>query len=137
MQNNRKYFNMGIILLVIIIAMVFNISKQSDEIEMSSSTEYLHITGPENYSIDILYSDIDSVVLVENTTFDKVITGFETANCRCGGWENSTIGAFSSACEKNIDHQIIVRTVDQIYIINYSSEDATTELYKALLSRIS
>ena len=63
----------------------------------------------------------------------KYVSGTETKHYKFGVWDNPQFGEYNLSIYVNVARYIVVETSDQIYVMNFESEDATDSFYKAFL----
>ena len=63
----------------------------------------------------------------------KYVSGSETGRYKFGVWDNPQFGEYNLSIYANVARYIVVETSDQIYVMNFESEDATDSFYKAFL----
>jgi hypothetical protein len=61
----------------------------------------------------------------------KYISGKETNNYMFGVWDNGEFGEYHLCVYTNVARYIVVKTSNDIFVLNYESVDATDSFYKA------
>ncbi|MGL6197589.1 MAG: PH domain-containing protein [Lachnospiraceae bacterium] len=98
---------------------------------MSGNT--LHITASAWKDLDISMEEIDSVTLEENITLGRRTYGIGNFKIRGGNFKNEAFGKYTLYSFNSNKTYIVIKTDEQFYVLNKSTELETEEFYRNLL----
>lgn len=101
---------------------------------ISMNQKELAIDANLAFDTTIDLSEIDSVELVENVKGSKVF-GYNAFSCDMGTYRNDALGEYTRYTDFS-GKAILIRTEDQIVVINEENDERTSELYEQLLSNL-
>ena len=123
---------LGICLLVCILIYLL-IKKNNEGISVVVKDDHLSLSFSSGDSFDLGYKDILSVTEIQDLVPGQYVSGIATKAYNFGVWENSEFGEYNLCIYANVDHYIVVRTSNNIFVFNFESADATDGFYKAFL----
>lgn len=91
------------------------------------------LTGPQNTSITLSYSDILSASFIAEPDYGSSAGGGTDGSYHYGIWQNEEWGTYQSFVSVKIPCCIVLNTADDTIVFNFESQDTTEKLYPSLL----
>lgn len=86
--------------------------------------------------INIKYSDITAIEYQETNDDGARIYGFGSARLQLGKYKNDEYGNYTRCCYTNCDATVIIKTENEIYVVNRLDAATTKDIYNEILARI-
>jgi len=131
MNKNRRLLNVGLILLVLIVAYVYQLAF-TVHVGFSVQNGTMQITTPSDEVYTIYNEQILSIELMEGLDYGEPLDSQTTGGVQYGTWSNSLWKSYFLCVSQKIDTCIAITTSDEVVVFNYESEDATRSLYIAI-----
>ena len=127
----RKKRKMDLLLLIMILAgaMIYYQFFSADQITIQARETLLEITGPEKFSIEIPYEEIDAFELRDCP--ENWQGGEESRYCRYGNWETSDGTLYTVGLVKDLDRCIYISAKGKKFLINTESDEVTEKFFEA------
>jgi len=138
MKFDRRIFsNIILFVALIVVIAVLTMCESSTAIKLAYSDELMAISS-KDYRINIQYTDVESLELVEAPDLGKVVDGKNRPELKSGVWENQVWGNYHLCFNPNATNCIVVHLKDgQTYVFNYNTNEATAETYQEFQIHIS
>ncbi len=133
-EREHKYQRRNIIFIVVIIAAVLIFSfltSSGNAIVIAIENNILIVYGLEDYSLEIPVEDILEISYLEDLDRGEPAGGTDDGTFSYGVWENDTLGTYQLYAYTEVASCILVRTADEAYVFNSSSDDLTQFYYEA------
>jgi len=124
---------LGVVVALLVVVLAYLASTRTEEISVAINDDYMSLSYSSGASFEIGFKDILSVTKAQDLYLGKFVSGSETGRYKFGVWDNPQFGEYNLSIYANVARTIVVETSDQIYVINFESEDATDSFYKAFL----
>lgn len=129
----RKYTHLLFTLfLVIVVSLASWIGKESD-VKLDWSDTGVLAADPDGNVYTVSYADVTSVQLMECGDFGRCISGQQTKTCICGTWKNELWGEYQICADPRVGLSIVFRTSENLFVLNYESNETTAALYDSIL----
>lgn len=86
--------------------------------------------------IEIKYSDITAIEYRETNDDGNRIFGFGSARLQLGEYKNDEFGNYIRCCYTACDAVIVIKTKDEVYLVNRLDAEITKEIYNEILARM-
>ncbi len=125
---------MSVFIFVAIIALVWVFGASGSRgFDMKFEDEEVNFYIEDDLVISLSKDDVESVELIDELDRGDRVELMADSGYVCGIWENEEFGQYTLYVKSNIKEFIVVRTKDEIYVVNYNNADFTESLYDALL----
>mgnify|MGYP002621696926 CR=1 FL=1 len=133
-MNSARIRNIAFVVLILVIFTVYSLHHSSVPVSYTFEEEYMSLHGPTDadFLVQIPYTDIRSVSLVESPDFGRDLSGTSTKSCLNGTWENETYGVYALYAWAKVTDCIVLETSDGFILCNFESNDATSHLCTAI-----
>ena len=131
-KNKPIYTGFIMLIAIIVIVTIFNTVQSGNSANISFGENELSITTASDEVFTMDYEDVISIELVSSLDFGNSAGGNIVNNIRSGKWENSSLGVYTAYCSTKIDSCIVLKSLDQTFVINYESNDTTAILCDSL-----
>ena len=131
-----NYILCGVIFAGVIIYTLVATSHR-DMLYFKASSEAVIVQGPEGFTINVNYDDIENVELLE--TFDRGVSagGVEEKDVVYGSFENELYGKYELFEIIGVRNHIVITTRDgKVYVMTRENNGDTETYYNALLETI-
>lgn len=121
--------------LIIIAFTIFYSFHNVVPVTLEVGEESMTLTGPKDapFAVEIAYRDILSVTQTDALDIGTNLSGLNTDQCWFGVWRNSAYGEYTLCASPSVPRYIVLETENGVIVCNYNNEDATQNLYTALV----
>lgn len=102
-----------------------NVDVEVTESDITVDSMFMNVT--------LGFKEIISVDLVKDIDYGSRVVGVSNMKIKSGTFENGEFGKYHLAVYKDVSEAIVIRTVDETYVINQSDSGSTSELYRSIL----
>ena len=136
--SRRQLYGLLFLVVVLVAATVYYAIVGSDAVRLSVGESSLAVSGPNDYSFNLPFSEIAAMELVADVDYGNCTEGFQTHSCYCGVWSNSLWQEFTLCVQSKL-HTVVAltKTDGSIYVLNFESDDATESFYHAFADFLS
>lgn len=137
MKFDRRIFS-NIILFVVLIAVTVIVTtcQSTTAIKTAFGDDLMGISS-RDYSMNIAYSDVDAVELLEGPNLGDLIDGKNRPELKSGIWRNEAWGEYHLCFNPNGTSCIVVHLNNgQTYVFNCNTNEDTAQIYETLLTYI-
>ena len=118
-------------LFIVVLAVFFYNVFGSNTLLLSLEGEAVNLTGPENSSFSVPYSEIASMGLREDFEPGTAVNGDLKNHIRYGLWHNEELGDYQLFASDKIDVVILLRTTEgEALVFNSESADTTRNFFE-------
>ncbi len=86
--------------------------------------------------IEIKYSDITAIEYCESNDDGNRIYGFGSARLQLGEYKNDEFGRYTRCCYIACDAVIVIKTKDEVYVVNRIDSANTKDIYEEITARM-
>jgi hypothetical protein len=122
---------LGIFVLVGIL--IYLLTKNTKGISVAVKDDHMTLSYSSGDFFDIRYKDILSVAETQDLDPGKYVSGIDTKNYQFGVWNSNEFGEYNLCIYANVARYIVVKTTNNIFIMNFESLEATDSFYKAFM----
>lgn len=95
---------------------------------------YLSMRDALGAKADVYYADITDIRFLTETDYGKAVDGALVDEVyRLGRWNSGELGSYLSCTDMRLTACIWIQTEQDVYVINYLSDETTEALYGAIL----
>ncbi len=120
------------VIIVIVVAVIFI----SGTIEYRFQEDSFIVKANYWEDVTVPYAEIDSVEYRANDLVGRRVMGFSSFSIEMGEYENSELGSYTRYSYSNCKSCVVVRADESVLVLNQKEEEATKELYEALLTKV-
>jgi hypothetical protein len=124
---------LGVVVVLLVVVLAYLASTRTEEISITIKDDYMSLSYSSGASFEIGFMDILSLMEAQDLELGKFVSGSETGRYKFGVWNNPQFGEYNLSIYANVARYIVVETSEQIYVMNFESEDATDSFYRAFL----
>ena len=84
------------------------------------------------YEVEVCFDQVENLQLVDEFDYGTLVDGTENRKEKSGIFQNASFGQYRLCVNTKIPKSIIIRTANDICVVNYESEKSTEELYEAM-----
>lgn len=119
--------------LFIIVSLSYSLITGKDgSMRFSLADSQISFSDANGGTVHIPFTDILSAELLNDPDFGEPVSGTTMQDIRVGVWNSSTLGTYTAYANIRIPNALLIRTADDIYIINYESEETTAGICENL-----
>lgn len=135
MKSDRRQFIWFIVVLVLLF-IYGQMNGSSDKyITMTPDEDGIVFSCGERFETQILYEDIASMELVDELDLGESVESTKKGKLVAGTYENDAYGTYELAVYTNVNRFVVITLSDGIFVVNYTTETETAQLYEALLEQ--
>ena len=136
MKNEKRQFIFFIVVLVLLFIYGQFRGDSGRYLTMSPDEDGIVFTCGDTFEEDILYEEVRSIELVDDLDLGESIESTKKGKLISGSYENEAYGSYRLAVYSNVDRWIVMNVNDHIFVVNYTTETETEQLYDTLLEQI-
>lgn len=120
-------------ILAFVLVLIFALTMFTGEINYEFKENILNINASYHKSLDIKYSDIDSIEFRVNSDIGKRDGAFVSNKLLLGSFKSERYGEYIRYSYKDISSSIIIKSKGTTIILNAKTDSGTKELYSEIL----
>ena len=120
------------LLVIFALAILLSIHTSSNRVKVHFGEDLLAINSSK-YSMNIVYTDMDDIDLVDSPDLGTMVEGNNTASLRSGEWENELWGEYSLCMDPDASQCIVIHLKDgRVFVFNRKDNAETSKLFETL-----
>lgn len=121
-------------ILALVLVLIFALTAFTGEINYEFKNDSLTVNASYHKSLEIKYSEIDSIEFRVNSDVGKRDGAFVSDKLLLGNFESERYGEYIRYSYKNNSSSIIIKTKNKTIILNDKTDSETKELYSEILN---
>ena len=121
-----------LVLWIVVIAVLSFFMKPIPGTSCKAQDGSLLVTARSGYSLTVVYDELTSAEYRELMDFGTMVDGVDDRREKSGIWHSDELGSYQLCVNPKVTPCLILRTADEVFVINFESKDATKALYDAI-----
>ncbi len=121
-------------ILALVLVLIFALTMFTGEINYEFKNDSLNINASYHKSLEIKYSDIDSIEFRVNSDIGKSDGAFVSNKLLLGNFKSERYGEYIRYSYKSNSSSIIIKSKNKTIILNDKTDSGTKELYNEILN---